>query len=338
MKATASSPANIAFIKYWGRKDDKLLLPLSTTNSMNLSNCIATTTVEFSENYSEDTITIVGSNDSTKELKKSDGDKTEMLFNTLERIRTLKKFKLKAKVVSKLNFPFQAGVASSAAGISALVAAGFEAAGLSEKVKDKKELSREVRISGSVSAARSVEDGFTEVVYGETHNDVYVQQIADEKHWDLVDIVAVLNPEAKKMTTTFGHEVAFTSPFMKARVEYLNGIPEQARQAILEKDFDTLATLSEIDSINMHAVMMTSNPAIFYLSAGSMEFIKKVQEWREEGIKVFFTFDAGPNPHLITTSEFAHIIKKKAEEISYTQFTIYNEPCKGTQIIQDHLF
>ena len=50
MKSTAIAPANIAFIKYWGKQDAALRLPLNDTISMNLSAAYTVTTVEFSEN------------------------------------------------------------------------------------------------------------------------------------------------------------------------------------------------------------------------------------------------------------------------------------------------
>ena len=47
MKATALAPSNIAFIKYWGKKDAKLRIPANSSISMNLSDVYTTTTVEF---------------------------------------------------------------------------------------------------------------------------------------------------------------------------------------------------------------------------------------------------------------------------------------------------
>ncbi len=54
LKATAVAPANIAFIKYWGKKDPELRLPLNDSISMNLSACQTITTVEFSDKFKED--------------------------------------------------------------------------------------------------------------------------------------------------------------------------------------------------------------------------------------------------------------------------------------------
>ena len=51
-----SAPANIAFIKYWGKKDDVLRLPLNSSISMNLSGTTTTTTVEFSKSFQVDEV------------------------------------------------------------------------------------------------------------------------------------------------------------------------------------------------------------------------------------------------------------------------------------------
>ena len=58
MKSTAIAPSNIAFIKYWGKKDEKLKLPENGSISMNLSNLITTTTVEFSPKFKKDLVII----------------------------------------------------------------------------------------------------------------------------------------------------------------------------------------------------------------------------------------------------------------------------------------
>ena len=48
-KITVKSPANIAFIKYWGQKDEKEIIPYNDSFSMNLSHCFTMVTVELQE-------------------------------------------------------------------------------------------------------------------------------------------------------------------------------------------------------------------------------------------------------------------------------------------------
>jgi diphosphomevalonate decarboxylase len=60
MKATAKAPANIAFIKYWGKRNAKLRLPMNSSISMNLTEIFTLTSVEFNQNLKEDLVRIDG--------------------------------------------------------------------------------------------------------------------------------------------------------------------------------------------------------------------------------------------------------------------------------------
>lgn len=338
MKASALAPANIAFIKYWGRLDHDLFLPLSTTNSMNLSACLAHTTVEFSSSFAQDEIVVRDSSGSEKRLLADDGEKSSGLFCTLDRARQLSEIDLKARAYSTLTFPISAGIASSAAGLCAFVAASFSALGLSQKVDDREELSREVRLSGSVSAARSTHDGFTEHLFGENHQQAVTRQILSANGWDLVDIVAVVSSSEKKISSALGHRLADTSPLMEGRKRYLPDKAEQLREALLQRDFDTLSLLSEQDTLNMHAVMMTSRPSALYFQPGTIELIHAVKSWREDGVPVFFTIDAGPNVHVIAPQASASEVSKRLKSCASVEFVLENTVGDGVRIIDEHLF
>src|SRR5258708_95435 len=97
MKATAVAPSNIAFIKYWGVKDEILRLPKNGSISMNLSNLLSTTTVEFNKNFKKDSVTINGE----KELIENN-----RVLKHIDRIRKLAKIDTKVKIVTKNNFYF----------------------------------------------------------------------------------------------------------------------------------------------------------------------------------------------------------------------------------------
>ena len=60
IKATAIAHPNIALIKYWGKRDDELKLPTVSSLSMTLNNFYTKTTIEFSDKFEEDTLSING--------------------------------------------------------------------------------------------------------------------------------------------------------------------------------------------------------------------------------------------------------------------------------------
>ena len=127
-KITVISPANIAFIKFWGKKDPKLNIPFNDTLSMNLDSCLTRTTTEFNPSLKADKV-IIGGVEVT-------GDKRERVVKILDLIRSKAKIEMFAKVESGNNFPSDAGIASSASGFSALALSASKAAGLNLNEKE----------------------------------------------------------------------------------------------------------------------------------------------------------------------------------------------------------
>ncbi|MCX8008843.1 MAG: diphosphomevalonate decarboxylase, partial [Patescibacteria group bacterium] len=198
MKATAKAPSNIAFIKYWGRTDEALRLPSNTSISMNLSELTTITTVEFSDAYPSDQVSIDGV---------SDKQKTDRVIAHLDRIRSLAGVSKKAKVVSVNSFPSGTGLSSSASGFAALTVAA--AAALSRSLSEK-ELSMLAR-QGSGSAARSIPDGFVVWFAGNSHETSYAKTLYPPDHWKICDIVAVISKTSKDIPTSDGQTRASTS-------------------------------------------------------------------------------------------------------------------------------
>lgn len=336
-KVTIQAPANIAFIKYWGRSDHKLFLPLNDNISMTLSGCTTTTTAELIDD-SADLVEVKFLGKEFTQLA-ADSIKARNIFDQITRIKNLAKLSQSVHIKSENNFPADAGIASSASGFAALTGALLLAYGLDELYEDKKEFSRQVRLCGSGSAVRSVYGGFVEMLAGTDHESSYAQQVADEHHWDLVDIVAIVNADKKKISSSEGHELAETSPFLKARIEHTNRQFPIVRQAILNKDFKTLGEVLELESTSMHAVMMTQDPPAFYWSPGSISIMKQVRELREQKhILAYTTFDAGANAHIICQKKDAQTIEKLIKDNPFVKSTIYNEPAAGVHEVSNHLF
>lgn len=140
----AQANTNIALIKYWGKKDEELFLPYTSSLSLTLDNLYTQTSVEYSNSESDIFI-----------LDNQIMDEKEVL-KISKFIDLFRDDNKKIKVVSENNFPTAAGLASSASGFAALATAlnKFYKLNLS-----KEELSKLTR-KGSGSASRSLFDKF----------------------------------------------------------------------------------------------------------------------------------------------------------------------------------
>ncbi|MBI5946423.1 MAG: diphosphomevalonate decarboxylase [Chloroflexi bacterium] len=301
--ATAISHPNIAFIKYWGNRDNALRLPVNGSISMNLDGLFTRTTVSFQPSLPFDELIINGHEVAGKGLTR--------VSYILDLVREMAGIKANAEVMSENNFPAGAGIASSAAAFAALALASSQAAGLT---LSEGQLSRLAR-RGSGSASRSIPSGFVEWNMGSGDEDCIAVSIAPPEHWALTDCVAIVSSSHKKTGSTEGHAIAGTSPLQNARVQDTARRLEICRNAILKKDFEAFANIIELDSDIMHSVMMTSNPPLMYWQSATVEIFHQVREWRAGGLPVGYTVDAGANVHVICLSEYAKEVEKRLREL-----------------------
>ena len=291
MITTSLAHPNIAFIKYWGNRDQDLRLPANGSISMNLAALETRTSLEIRDDLSADSLFI---ND-----KQQSGSALQRVQAFLDILRGMSNTKQFAEVRSHNNFPTSAGMASSAAAFAALAAAGAAAYGLDLSERELSRLSRR----GSGSACRSIPSGFVEWLPGTSDEDSYARSIAAPDHWDLWDCVAVVESGPKETGSSQGHKLASSSPLQTARVADAPRRLDICRQAIQRKDFEQLADIIELDSDMMHAVMMTSNPPLMYWEPASLRLMKEIRHLRKQGLSVAYTLDAGPNVHAICTAE-----------------------------------
>ena len=328
MKATAVASPNMALVKYWGKRNDKLILPYNSSLSMTLGGFLTKTTVEFGD-YKNDTIII---ND--EQLKKDEKD----IAGHLERIRNMAGIKEKAKVVSESNFPISSGLASSASGLAALTLAATKAAGLNFKERELTVLTR----IGSGSACRSICEGFVEWYKGhkEDGSDSYAETIAKKNHWQEFTIITAVVTEAKKKVGSRAGmaQSVTTCPFytnwIKTAEEDLNII----KKGILNKNFTTVGSYAENNCLKMHSVMMTTKPPLIYWLPTTLDIIRNVMIWRDEGLESYFTIDAGQHVNIICLDKDIKKIEKNILEIPGVTKTTVSKPGDGAKIVNDHLF
>lgn len=311
--ATAVAHPNIAFIKYWGNQDDRLRLPANPSLSMNLGSLHTVTTVTFDDTLAGDELVI--------NRETVTGPALARVTAHLDLVRAQAGLLWPARVESDSNFPVGSGIASSAAAFAALSVAGAAAAGLE---LDEPALSRLAR-RGSGSACRSVPAGFCQWLTGTDETSV-ATSIAPPNHWDLRDVVVIVSRDHKAVGSTGGHALAQSSSLQAARVAGAAARLEACRQALLARDLSAMGPVIEEDAIMMHAVMMSSHPPLYYWSPATMALIQAVQQWRAEGLPVYFTIDAGPNVHLICESAQAEAVETEARKIPGVEDVISSVP------------
>ncbi|PKP57543.1 MAG: diphosphomevalonate decarboxylase [Candidatus Altiarchaeales archaeon HGW-Altiarchaeales-1] len=318
-KATAIAHPNIAFVKYWGKKDEDLRIPLNNSISMNLGNLWTKTTVEF--NDFDDDIVIIN-----KEV--AEGTAKERVVKHLDKFRNLASNVLKAKVVSENNFPMSSGIASSASGFAALTMASASALNLN---LSEKELSILARL-GSGSACRSIPDGFTEWLMGTSNDDSYAVSLAPAEHFEIYDLVVIIRNERKEISSTKGMQKF--NPYFYARLAEVSENLNFVRKGIIEKNLKMLGTYAEKDCISMHTVMM--NSGLFYWEPETLKIIKEVWNLRKNGTECYLTIDAGPNVHVLCLPENKEKIKGKFSELNFE--ILESKPGGKARVIGESLF
>lgn len=294
--------SNIALIKYWGKEDEELALPMNSSLSMTLDCFYTETGVEFSRDLDEDLFYLDG--------LRQEGRSLERVVKFVDLFREKAGLTDRVQVVSQNFLPTAAGLASSASGFAALGGALNIATGLN---MDEEELSTYIR-RGSGSASRSVYGGLVEWEKGFSHETSKAVKI-DDGDWDLGMVIVVVNDREKEVSSREGMKrTVATSPFYKGWVENAERDLLDIKKAIALRDLDSLGRIAERNSLMMHGTMLGARPPIIYWQKETMEVMDLVKEVRGEGILAYFTMDAGPNVKIICRKSESDIIIRKLEK------------------------
>src|SRR4029079_13661016 len=117
---TARACANIALVKYWGKRDARLNLPAAGSLSLTLDALVTTTQVSFDPGLAGDELVLDGA-----PAKAAVRARTSEF---LDLVRAAAHLSLRARVVGRNEFPTASGLASSASGYAALAVAAVGAA------------------------------------------------------------------------------------------------------------------------------------------------------------------------------------------------------------------
>ncbi|NXV33766.1 MVD1 decarboxylase, partial [Rissa tridactyla] len=318
---TCTAPVNIAVIKYWGKRDNDLILPINSSLSVTLhqDQLKTTTTAAASRDFAEDRLWLNG------EEADVGHPRLQACLREVRRLARKRRggsaedvaplnLSYKIHIATENNFPTAAGLASSAAGYACLVSALARLYGVEGELS-------EVARRGSGSACRSMLGGFVQWQRGERPDgrDSLAQQVAPETHWpELRVLVLVVSGEKKQVGSTAGMQTSVdTSPLLKHRAEAV--VPERLAlmmRHIHERDFEGFGQLTMKDSNQFHATCLDTFPPIFYLNDLSRQIIALAHRFNAHHgrTKVAYTFDAGPNAVIFTladtVAEFVEVVRR----------------------------
>lgn len=299
MTHTVRAHTNIALIKYWGKADAKLRLPLMSSLSMTLDAFYTDTSIEKT----------TGDNEFYLNGKKQDENGKKRVFAYLHILQ--KKFGYSDNLIVKStnHVPTSAGLASSSSAFAALVAAFCR---YYELDLDKTELSRLARI-GSGSASRSIFGGFAVWQKGDSDETSYAYALDEKPDIDLRLLAIELNTNQKKISSTQGMQEAQSSPFFKPWLERNEAELNQMIQFIKDKNFTGIGQLAELNANEMHAINLTAQPEFTYFEPDTIRAIKLVEQLRAEGIECYYTIDAGPNVKVLCSLRNSKEISQRFE-------------------------
>lgn len=338
LSATTTAPVNIAVIKYWGKRNEELVLPINSSLSVTLDQqqLCTKTTVAASKAFTEDRLWLNGHEESLK------SERYQNVLTTVRRRARKRKtpgedhhlLNWHVHICSENNFPTAAGLASSAAGFACLVY------GLAKLYKVEGDLSAIARL-GSGSACRSVLGGFVAWDMGtmEDGSDSLARQIAPPSHWpNLRILILVVNASKKAVGSSAGMQTSVqTSSLLEERARHIPDKMKQMEEAIKQQDFQTFAEITMKESNNMHAVCLDTYPPLSYMSDTSRHIqhvIHAINDHHGQN-KVAYTYDAGPNACLYLLEESVAMVLGMLLHVYPCQDSDKVKYVRGLQVIEE---
>ncbi|MCB2198978.1 diphosphomevalonate decarboxylase [bacterium] len=316
---SARAYANIALVKYWGKRDNELNAPATPSISLALEALRTDTTIERIS-AGPDRVQLDG--------KTADQKTTSRIQQYLQLWRDLDLLEGAFSISSTNTFPTAAGLASSASGFAAL-ATGLAA--LAKRKVNRRELSRLAR-RGSGSAARSIPGGISALPAGP---DPTARKIMspDAIPWGMV--VAVVHAPAKEIGSTEGMvRSRLSSPYFNAWVRTARHDYRRMRYAFQEMDLDQVGAITEGNALAMHACMIATRPSLVYWSEATVELLRQVRNWREEGLQAYATIDAGPHVVFLCPREQLEDVRQRAANVDGVDDCFASLPAPAARVMK----
>ncbi|MFP4196292.1 MAG: diphosphomevalonate decarboxylase [Methanomassiliicoccales archaeon] len=318
MKSTAMAHPIQGLIKYHGLRDEGLRLPFHDSISVCTGPLHTRTTVEFG--HPRDSMVVDG-----QEVNERERERILAVVDPLRELAGGDGFRM----VSRNSFQSNIGLGASASGFAALAVATASALGLD---MDLEEISRYAR-RGAGSAARAVTGGFSRWFAGQGDEDSFSKRIPSPAEEEMGILVAII--PARKFTDT-AHRDVLTSPFFKARLEYVEHALEEMQTAITRGYLREVGELAERDTLLLHGITMTGSAGLILWRPETLSVILEVKRLAEEGVECHFSIDTGATVYINTTRDSIPQVRERIGSLGMDTLTcgVGGE----ARLVDDHLF
>ncbi|MEE1324981.1 MAG: diphosphomevalonate decarboxylase, partial [Bifidobacteriaceae bacterium] len=287
----ACAHANVALVKYWGKRDERLHIPWASSISMTLGNYWTTTRFTTLANPSCRVFLLDGQPAPAAAARRV----AHVISVLRERYGLPTNSENSGYFLESWNHvPVSSGFASSASGFAALAGAFADASGL--KNIGHRELSRLARL-GSGSASRSIDGGFVEWHAGTTDTSSYAEPLNKHPTVNLRMMSVMISNTRKEISSTEGMRRCARSPYFSVWIRQCEDACRQMRQAIAKNDIRTIGSIAEDNARQMHA--MTLCAGFTYFTPGTLAITQLIEQLRADGLECFWTCDAGANPKIL---------------------------------------
>ena len=318
--ATARACANIALVKYWGKRPGAGNLPAKGSLSLTLASLVTETTVSFDATLTSDLLELDG------ELANPDRT-TEFL----DLVRVMANTTTRAHVKTANHFPTASGLASSASGFAALAVAATKAAGVELPLRELTKLARK----GSGSAARSIYGGFVRMHAGDRDADAYAEPVTSPMLAEIRMVIAIVGggaPKSHGSRDAMAH-TAETSPLYAAWLATVPKDLDTAEAALAANDITALGEVVEANALAMHASAIAARPAVIYWQPATLALLSAVRTLRGNGRIAYATIDAGPHVKVLTTAADADHVARALAGVEGVTATTVSTPGLGAEVI-----
>jgi diphosphomevalonate decarboxylase len=336
-----STPSNIALIKYWGKSSAQI--PRNASLSLTLDQARTHWSCSFYKkelcsHFQEWEKEFFFEDQPHQRFEKKIFHQMDFFYESLRSqpyFTQIQSFLQHTKCVIKSSnsFHHSAGIASSASSMAGLALClkmleehfsfshqaflPFKSGLLSEQHRSSAWISQISSLARhfSGSASRSLEGPL--VLWGK-----HDHEIKSSWEWGtpltlspgplvhLKNAILVVSSKEKPYSSSAGHRLMDEHPWAAARYEHAQSHLSDLLRSFQEQDEKRWINIIEREAMMLHALMMSSQPSIYYLMPQTWNIIHTLQHWREQsGACLAYTLDAGPNVHLLYPERDAHLVE-----------------------------